>query len=68
MNPSGAKAGPAVAGALMGSVGVGSPFFAAGGLKIVYDVAIYLLFRKVPDAERAAGRPDATGGAPSGST
>ena len=41
--------GPAVAGALMGSAGVGSPFFAAGALKIVYDVALYLQFRRVPD-------------------
>jgi MFS family permease len=41
--------GPAVAGALMGTVGIGSPFFAAGGLKTVYDVAIYLMFRRLPD-------------------
>lgn len=41
--------GPAVAGALMGSVGIGAPFFAAGALKIIYDIALYLQFRRLPE-------------------
>jgi MFS family permease len=40
--------GPAVSGALMQAVSVGSPFFVAGSIKAVYDVAIYLTFRRVP--------------------
>jgi MFS family permease len=45
---------PSLGGALMSRVGVGSPFFAAGGLKIIYDVLIYLEFRRVPDPGRAS--------------
>lgn len=39
-------AGPTLAAAAMG-VGVSLPFVIAGGLKIVYDVALYRLFRRV---------------------
>ena len=39
-------AGPALASASM-AVAVGLPFLVAGGLKVVYDVAIYLMFRRV---------------------
>jgi MFS family permease len=38
--------GPAVAGALM-QTAVGAPFFIAGGVKIVYDLLIYTVFRHV---------------------
>jgi hypothetical protein len=40
----------------MSHAGLGSPFFAAGGLKILYDVLIYLQFRKVPDPGKAQRR------------
>jgi predicted MFS family arabinose efflux permease len=40
--------GPALSGALMQSVAVGAPFVVAGGIKAVYDVAIFLTFRRVP--------------------
>jgi predicted MFS family arabinose efflux permease len=40
--------GPAVSGILMQAVSVGSPFFVAGSIKAIYDVAIYFTFRRVP--------------------
>jgi len=46
--------GPAVSGALMQAVSVGSPFFVAGSIKAIYDVAIYLTFRRVPLPETEA--------------
>ena len=39
-------AGPALASASM-AMAAGLPFFVAGGLKIVYDVALYFTFRRV---------------------
>ena len=39
---------PPLAGAAVGTAVPGLPFFIAGGLKIVYDVALYVWFRKVP--------------------
>ena len=39
--------GPALAGALMQAVSIGSPFVAAGSLKALYDVLIYAMFRRV---------------------
>jgi predicted MFS family arabinose efflux permease len=49
--------GPALSGALMQIVGIGSPFFAAGAIKAVYDTVIYLLFRRVPPPEPPASIP-----------
>jgi len=43
--------GAASAGAMLQSVALAAPFVAAGALKVVYDVAIYVTFRKVPLAE-----------------
>jgi MFS family permease len=40
--------GPALSGALMQVVSIGSPFVVAGALKGAYDVAIYFTFRHVP--------------------
>ena len=40
---------PSVGGALMSHVALGSPFLAAGGVKILYDLLIYVQFRKVPE-------------------
>ena len=40
--------GPVLAGSLMQTVSLGAPFFAAGSIKALYDVAIYIVFRRVP--------------------
>jgi predicted MFS family arabinose efflux permease len=40
--------GAASAGAVMQRVAIGSPFVLAGALKIVYDLALYATFRRVP--------------------
>jgi Na+/melibiose symporter-like transporter len=40
-------AGPALGGVLMQNVGLGAPFVAAGGLKIVYDLTLLATFRRV---------------------
>jgi MFS family permease len=37
--------GPALAGIAIGTAALGVPFFAAGGLKIVYDLALFAAFR-----------------------
>jgi MFS family permease len=37
--------GPALAGIAIGAAALGVPFFAAGGLKIVYDLALFAAFR-----------------------
>jgi MFS family permease len=43
--------GPALASAAM-AIGAGLPFVVAGGLKVVYDLALYLTFRRVPLGDR----------------
>ena len=40
--------GPAVGAFLMTNVALGAPFVAAGGLKCVYDLALWRTFRRVP--------------------
>src|SRR5437762_7589288 len=40
--------GPPIAGAAIGAAAFGLPFIAAGGLKIVYDLALYAAFRRRP--------------------
>ena len=52
-------AGPALASASMG-MAAGIPFLVAGGLKIVYDLALYVTFRRVSLAED--GPPPTPGG------
>ena len=50
----GASWSPVIAGWMLGRVALLSmPFFVAGGLKIVYDLLIYSIFRRVklPDGE-----------------
>ena len=52
---------PAIAGFLSQGLVLGAPFFIGGGLKIVYDLALYAMFRKVPlpqelSADRATPR------------
>lgn len=39
---------PLVSGVAMATAATGTPFFLSGGLKIVYDVALYFRFRAVP--------------------
>ncbi len=48
----GRPAGAALAGSVMGGVGLAAPFLLAGGLKIVYDLALWVSFRSM------AIRPD----------
>jgi nitrate/nitrite transporter NarK len=43
--------GPAIAGALLVPIGLGVPLVATGLLKIVYDVALFALFRSRPAPE-----------------
>ena len=40
--------GPLLGGLLMAGVGLGAPFVAAGGLKCVYDLVLWRMFRSVP--------------------
>jgi predicted MFS family arabinose efflux permease len=44
--------GPAVGAVLMSAFGLGAPFVAAGGLKVVYDLLVWRGFRRVPIVER----------------
>jgi len=37
--------GPPIAGIAIGAAAFGVPFYAGGGLKIIYDVALYVAFR-----------------------
>jgi predicted MFS family arabinose efflux permease len=51
--------GPVVGGVLMQHVAFAAPFVAAGSLKIVYDLALYGMFRKFPlpsGSSRPSGR------------
>ncbi len=48
---------PSLAGYVLGSVSASAPFFIGGGLKIIYDLALYGTFRRVGLAERAAAGP-----------
>jgi MFS family permease len=52
-------AGPLIGGALM-RLAIGAPFVVAGGLKIVYDLALFATFRRVP--EPPPEEPAATAG------
>ncbi|HET7467901.1 MAG TPA: MFS transporter [Candidatus Dormibacteraeota bacterium] len=45
--------GPALAGIAIGAASFGVPFFAGGGIKIVYDLALYLGFRNRPAEHEA---------------
>jgi MFS family permease len=49
----GAAAAPVLGGALLATPALGLPFIVAGVLKIVYDVAIYAVFRRVRPPEEA---------------
>jgi MFS family permease len=43
--------GPSIAGAIMQFVGPSIPFLIAGGLKSIYDLSLYLMFRNVKPPE-----------------
>ncbi|MGH2682005.1 MAG: MFS transporter, partial [Actinomycetota bacterium] len=47
---------PPLAGAAVGTAVPGLPFFIAGGLKIVYDLALYVWFRRIPVEGETGGR------------
>ena len=51
-------AGPLVTGALLGAAWLSVPFFLAGGLKLVYDLALYLSFRAIKPPEEQAQPED----------
>lgn len=46
--------GPALSGVAIGLAAFGVPFFAGGGLKVVYDLALYAGFRGRPAAHEAS--------------
>lgn len=47
---------PSLAGYAIASLGLGTPFIAAGSLKIVYDLLIYGSFRKIKPPEESAAK------------
>ena len=55
--------GPVAGGALMQHVALAGPFVAGGALKIVYDAALYVLFRRLPlpaEAPPPSGTPSSS--------
>lgn len=55
--------GAASAGALMQRVAIGAPFVVAGVLKSVYDVLLFMRFRRVPLPEESRAEPGSAGSA-----
>ncbi len=51
-------AAASVAPAISGAVLAGLPFVLAGGLKVIYDLALWLTFRSVPVPDARAGSRD----------
>jgi hypothetical protein len=51
---SAAAAAPALAGVTLAAPALGLPFLLAGGLKIVYDLTIWSVFRHVRPPEETA--------------
>ena len=60
-------AGPVIGGALMQHVALAGPFVAGGLLKIVYDVVMYGLFRRIPIASEQQPSSPSTSSSPSSS-
>jgi len=52
--------GPVGAGALMQDVAIQAPFLVAGAVKVVYDVALFVMFRRVVTDEESDRRSKAT--------
>jgi hypothetical protein len=53
-----AAVAPTFAGALLAAPALGLPFLAAGSIKLVYDGALFLLFREVRPPEERVNRTD----------
>ena len=52
---------PALAGALTQGLTIGGPFYIAGGLKVIYDLALFMKFRRIrPPEERRPPQTDST--------
>ena len=49
----GAALAPLFTGAVLAAPSLGLPFLLAGGLKVVYDLSIFAVFRKVKPPEEA---------------
>jgi hypothetical protein len=52
----GAAISPSLAGALLNTALISAPFFLSGGIKIVYDLAIWFSFRAIKPPEEQAGQ------------
>jgi len=48
IRPAAASVAPVLAGAALATAASGLPFLLAGGIKVAYDVALWLVFRRVP--------------------
>jgi MFS family permease len=61
VRPAASSLAPVISGLALQTVASGLPFVLSGGLKIAYDVALWVMFRKVPlDRPAAAVSHDAT--------
>ncbi|MBC5825126.1 MAG: MFS transporter [Candidatus Eremiobacteraeota bacterium] len=56
VRPAAAAIAPVFAGLAMQSAAIGAPFFVAGGLKIVYDLAVFHAFKR-PKSPSASSNP-----------
>ncbi|HYM68540.1 MAG TPA: MFS transporter, partial [bacterium] len=56
VRPAAASVAPAISGMMVHAAAAGLPFALAGGLKIIYDIALWLFFRGVP-IDQSASRP-----------
>ena len=57
VRPAAGSVAPAISGLALQTAANGLPFVLSGGLKIVYDVLLWLMFRKVPLPPSAPPRP-----------
>jgi type III secretory pathway component EscT len=53
-------------GLVLGALSLSAPFFIGGGLKIIYDLALYGSFRRVPLPEEAPAEAPEGIGPPTG--
>ena len=58
--------GPVLAGLAIGAASFGLPFFAGGGLKIIYDLALFAGFRNRRAAHEPLPRASPASSPPSG--
>jgi hypothetical protein len=64
VRPAASSLAPIISGFALQTAASGLPFVLAGGLKIAYDLALWMLFRKVP-VDRAVGAFSTVGANPS---